>query len=391
MYRKTLSALIFAAVLLYCFPALGHEDKYGQPGPDKQQMETHGHLADSGQEDTDTQDKGKKQQIIKHGHLPTFGPADSPHYHVLDLNSFDRVADIARLPTDLPPPIERNVLATVKVTLHAKEVIAEIAPDITYHYWTYNKKIPGPFIRVRQNDTVELTIINDITSSHSHSIDLHAVNGPGGGAQLTQGKPGETKAFRFKALNPGLYVYHCATPNVPMHITNGLFGLILVEPPGGLSQVAREFYIVQSEIYTKGKIGMPGFQEFDADKMLHENPEYILFNGRVKALVDHPLTAYVGETVRLYVGNAGVSKISSFHVIGEIFDRVYPEASTPVKENVQTTIIPAGGATIVEFTLNVPGTYVLVDHALTRIEKGAWGLLNVEGEAAPAIYSNIEN
>ena len=383
--------IIFATVLLCYFPALGLEEKHSQHGDGKQQMEPHGHLSDSGQKDTETQDADKKQQMIKHGHLPTFGPADSPHFHILDLSSFDRVADIARLPTDLPPPIERNVSTTVKVSLHAKEVIAEIAPDITYHYWTYNEKIPGPFIRVRQNDNVELTIINDITSSHTHSIDLHAVNGPGGGAQLTQTKPGKTNAFRFKALNPGLYVYHCATPNVPMHITNGLFGLILVEPPGGLSQVAREFYIVQSEIYTKGKIGMPGFQEFDADKMLHESPEYILFNGRVKALVDHPLTAHVGETVRLYVGNAGVSAISSFHVVGEIFDRVYPEASTPAKENVQTTIIPAGGATIVEFTLNVPGTYVLVDHALTRIEKGAWGLLNVEGEVAPAIYSNINN
>jgi len=253
MYRKTLSAIFFTAVLLCFFPALGQEKKHSQHGSVKQQMETHGHLSDSGQKVTDTQDEAKKQQIIKHGHLPTFGPAASPHYHVLDLSSFDWVADIARLPTDLPPPIARSDSTTVKVTLHAKEVIAEIAPDITYHYWTYNEKIPGPFIRVRQNDTVELTIINDITSSHTHSIDLHAVNGPGGGAQLTQAKPGETKAFRFKALNPGLYVYHCATPNVPMHITNGLFGLILVEPPGGLSQVAREFYIVQSEIYTKGK------------------------------------------------------------------------------------------------------------------------------------------
>lgn len=391
MYGRTLSILVFTAVLLCYFPASGHEDAHDKHGGSQQAATNHGHIPDSGHDRTVIHDEEQKKPLIKHGHLPTFGPADSPHFHILDLSSFDKIADIAKLPDDLPPPLEKNAPTTVKISLHAKEVIAEIAPGITYHYWTYNEKIPGPFIRVRQGDTVEIEYTNDITSSHTHSIDLHAVNGPGGGAPLTQAQAGETRTFRFKALNPGLYIYHCATPNVPMHITNGLFGLILVEPPGGLERVDKEFYIVQSEIYTKGKTGMPGFQEFDADKMLNESPEYILFNGRVKALVDHPLAASTGETVRLYIGNAGVSSISSFHVVGEIFDRVYPEASTPVKENVQTTLIPAGGATIVEFKLNQPGTYVLVDHALTRIEKGAWGLLNVEGDAEPGIYSAISN
>jgi nitrite reductase (NO-forming) len=203
-------------------------------------------------------------------------------------------------------------------------------------------------------------------------------------------KPGETKAFSFKARHPGLYLYHCGTPNVPMHIAHGLYGLILVEPEAGLPEVDREFYVVQGELYTKGAIGETGFQEFDAAKMLGENPEYILFNGRVKALADHPLKAEAGERVRIFIGNAGVSAVSSFHLVGEIFDRVYHEAAAAAAESVQTTLVPAGGAAIVEFTVDVPGSYVLVDHALARIDRGAWGLLEVSGSDRPDIIAPVK-
>ncbi|NOQ36296.1 MAG: hypothetical protein GQ569_10430, partial [Methylococcaceae bacterium] len=235
-------------------------------------------------------------------------------------------------------------------------------------------------------------LYNEKNSSHEHSIDLHAVTGPGGGATLTGVKAGETKSMQFKALNAGLFVYHCAAGNAPTHIANGMYGMILVEPKEGLSPVDKEFYLMQGEIYTKGLLGERGFQAFDGLKMIEERPEYIVFNGRVFSLVDNGgIKANVGDNIRLFVGNAGVSKISSFHLIGEIFDKVYPEASmgTPLI-NVQTTLIPAGGATIAELKLNVPGDYVFVDHALARIDRGAWGLLSVSGEKDPAIFSALE-
>ena len=309
-----------------------------------------------------------------------------------DLTKFSNVEDIAKNPAELPPPINRDYAETVKISLVANEVVSEIAPNATFMFWTFNETVPGPFLRVREGDTIELTLSNDKSSIMTHSIDLHAVTGPGGGATLTQVNPGETKTFKFKALNPGLYVYHCATPIVSEHMANGMYGMILVEPKEGLPKVDKEFYVMQGEFYTEGEYGEEGFQKFDKQKMLDEHPEYILLNGRVGALdKDNILKADVGDKIRLYVGNGGVSLISSFHVIGEIFDKVYPEASLSSKlENVQTTIIPAGGAGIVEFELEVPGKYILVDHALSRLNKGAWGLLQVEGHENEEIYSGIE-
>lgn len=341
---------------------------------------------DGGEDQAEEHDHDDGEEMM-HGFLETFGPGIAPHYHALDYTEFENVADISRNPAEVPPPLQRNFSTTVTINLEAKEVISEIAPGITYHYWTFGGKIPGPFLRVRQGDTVELTLSNHLTNSHNHSIDLHAVTGPGGGSVLTNVIPGESKTLRFKALKPGLFIYHCATHNVPLHMTNGLYGMILVEPEEGFPEVDKEFYVMQGELYTEGAIGEVGFQAFNAQKMLDEDPEYVVFNGRVNSLVDNPLTASVGDNVRLYVGNAGVSLISSFHVIGEIFDTVYPEASTPVKNNVQTTLIPAGGATIAEFEIDYPGTYILVDHSLARLDRGAWGLLTATGTANPEIYS----
>jgi nitrite reductase (NO-forming) len=222
-----------------------------------------------------------------------------------------------------------------------------------------------------------------------HSIDLHAVTGPGGGAAVMQVPPDQEKAFTFQALNPGLYVYHCATPMVAHHIANGMYGLILVEPEGGLSPVDREFYVMQGEIYTQEPFGQQGHQEFDVEKLLNEMPEYFVFNGAVGALTEEqPLHAEVGETVRIYFGVGGPNFISSFHVIGEVFDRVYEQASLTVSPltDVQTTLVPAGGATVVEFDLEVPGRYILVDHALSRLERGLVGFLLVTGEENPAVF-----
>jgi nitrite reductase (NO-forming) len=243
---------------------------------------------------------------------------------------------------------------------------------------------------VRTGDTVRIRLSNARSSLNMHSIDLHAVTGPGGGAAVTQIMPGEEGAFEWKALNPGLYVYHCATPHVPVHIANGMYGLILVEPEGGLPRVDREYYVMQGEFYTRGRTMAPGLQAFDPEKTRDERPEYVVFNGRMGALLDAgALTAKTGETVRLFVGNGGPNLIASFHVIGEIFDRVYPEAAVggEMKRNVQTTLIPAGGAAIVEMKLEVPGRFLVVDHSISRaMDKGALGAIVVTGDARPDLF-----
>jgi nitrite reductase (NO-forming) len=245
--------------------------------------------------------------------------------------------------------------------------------------------------RVRVGDTVEVTLSNDPSSIHPHNIDLHAVTGTGGGAELSMVQPGETKSFRWKTLNPGLYEYHCATSNVSTHNAHGQYGLILVEPEGGLPPVDKEFYVMQGELYTMGGIGKKGLLAFDSYALLRGDPTYVTFNGRIESVPR--MKAKIGDRVRMYVGNGGVNLISSFHVIGEIFDTVYPEGAlgdgSAVLKNVQTTVVPAGGSSIVEFTLDVPGKFILVDHALARLNKGAWAVLEVEGDPNPAIYSPL--
>ena len=295
-------------------------------------------------------------------------------------------------PPTVPAPVGDRAAKKVIVHLEATEEEGELADGVTYKFWTFNSTVPGTFIRIRVGDEVELHLKNASNSVMPHNIDLHAVNGPGGGAEATNVAPGKTAIFNFKALNPGLYVYHCAAAPVPMHIANGMYGLILVEPAGGLPKVDREYYIMQSEFYTKGKTDEKGLQDFDQDKGVDENPTYVVFNGKKNALMgDKMLEAKVGETVRLYVGNAGPNLASSFHVIGEIFDRVYFEGGSKINENVQTTLIPAGGAVIVEFKVEEPGEYVLVDHSIFRaFNKGAIGKLKVTGEKNPQVYNKVQ-
>ena len=330
--------------------------------------------------------------------MRTYGMGDGPTLPLGNMLSFlgkfdefERVEDIARDPNDVPPAITRTEPSHVTLELTAKEVIAEMAPGVFVNYWTYNGTVPGPMFRVREGDTVTLTLHNDATSIHYHNIDLHAVTGPGGGATVSMVAPGESATFTFKALNPGLFVYHCATPNVANHMTHGMYGLILVEPEEGMTAVDREFYVMQGEYYASGGMGRKGLQLFDAQAMLDGNPTYITFNGKMNGLGEN-MQATTGETVRIYFGNGGVNLVSSFHLIGEIFDRVYPEASLTSAPNtdIQTTIVPAGGATVTEFALEVPGSYVLVDHALARTDKGAWGKLFVTGEKNPAIFDGVE-
>ncbi len=298
-------------------------------------------------------------------------------------------AEITGAP-NVPAPIGDRGPKKLIVSLECTEIEGPLADSATYKFWTFNNIVPGSFIRVREGDDIELRLKNASNSVMPHNIDLHAVNGPGGGAEGSFAAPGKEAIFSFKALNPGLYVYHCAAPPVPMHIANGMYGLILVEPAGGLKKVDHEYYIMQGEFYTKNKTGTPGLQEFDNDKGNTEIPDYVLFNGRKGSMLGaNMLEAKVGETIRLFVGNGGPNLVSSFHVIGEIFDNVYQEGGTAVTHNIQTTLIPAGGSAIVEFKVDVPGEYNIVDHSIFRaFNKGAIGKIKVTGEENPKVYKH---
>ncbi len=292
-------------------------------------------------------------------------------------------------PPHVPTPVGKRMAKKLIVDLEIQEREGEMTSGVKYIYWTFGGTVPGSFIRTRVGDEVEFHLKNHPDNKLPHNIDLHAVNGPGGGAESSFVAPGHEKVFSFKVLNPGLYVYHCATAPVGMHIANGMYGLILVEPEGGLPPVDKEYYVMQGDFYTEGNFGDRGLQAFDMQKAINENPDYVVFNGHVGAMTgDNAITAKVGETVRLFVGNGGPNLVSSFHVIGEIFDRVHIEGGEAVSENIQTTLIPAGGAAIVEFKVDVPGTFILVDHSIFRaFNKGALAMLKVEGEEDKTIYS----
>lgn len=293
---------------------------------------------------------------------------------------------------NVPPPVNRDYPAKIIVDMEVRELDLEISEGVTYTFWTFGGSVPGSFIRVRQGDTVEFHLKNHPDSKMPHNIDLHAVTGPGGGATSSFTAPGHESVFSFKALNQGLFVYHCATAPVGMHIANGMYGLILVEPPEGLPPVDKEFYVMQGEFYTVGKYREKGHQPFDMQKAIDENATYVLFNGSEGALIgDKAIRVSVGDTVRLFVGNGGPNLVSSFHVIGEIFDKVYTEGGTRYQENVQTTLVPAGGSAVTEFRVEVPGTLIIVDHSIFRaFNKGALGMIKVDGEDNLAVYSGKE-
>jgi nitrite reductase (NO-forming) len=289
---------------------------------------------------------------------------------------------------NVPARITRDYATRVIVDLEVVEKPMRLADGVEYTMWTFGGSVPGSFIRVREGDQVEFHLKNHPSSTVPHNIDLHAVTGPGGGAEASVAIPGHESTFVFTALNPGLYVYHCAFAPASLHVANGMYGLILVEPKEGMPAVDREYYVMQSEFYTEGANGAAGLQPFSLAKAIAEQPDYVVFNGAVGSLTgDHALRVRTGETVRLFVGNGGPNLTSSFHVIGEVFDNVYGEGGTLAQHNVQTTSIPAGGSAIVEFRAETPGKLVLVDHALFRaFSKGTVGLMQVEGEQQASAF-----
>jgi nitrite reductase (NO-forming) len=295
-------------------------------------------------------------------------------------------------PPNVPPPITRKTPAKVIVELEVIEKEMPISEGVMYTFWTFGGTVPGSFIRIRQGDTVEFHLKNNPNNKMPHNIDLHGVTGPGGGAASSFTAPGHESQFSFKALNQGVYVYHCATAPVGMHVGNGMYGLILIEPPEGLAPVDHEYYVMQGDFYTTGKYREKGHQPFDMEKAIDEKPTYVVFNGAEGALTgDKALAAKTNQTVRMFVGNGGPNLVSSFHVIGEIFDTVRQEGGTVEQHNVQTTLVPAGGAAMVEFHTEVPGSYVLVDHSIFRaFNKGALAILKVDGPEDKLVYSGKE-
>ena len=317
------------------------------------------------------------------------GTASAPTESAKNTPTQTKGPSIVHPPNDLPKSIGKRSPQHVRVDLEAVELEGQLADGTTYTYMTFNKVVPGPLLRVRVDDTVEIHLKNLADNQLTHSIDLHAVTGPGGGSVLTPTPPGQEKVFTFKAIKPGLFVYHCATAMVAEHITSGMYGLIAVEPAAGLPPVDREFYVMQGELYSERPFGEYGLQRLDRKKLVAETPDYLVFNGAVAALTkEHPLKAKVGETIRIFFGVGGPNLIASFHVIGEHLDRLYDLASltSPPLTTVQTALVPPGGAALVEMKLEVPGRYLLVDHALSRMEKGLLGFLEVEGPAHHELF-----
>jgi nitrite reductase (NO-forming) len=290
---------------------------------------------------------------------------------------------------------------THEVYFTIKEGVAEILPGTTIDVWTFDGAVPGPMVRAQVGDSVDFFLTNPPDSEMPHNVDFHAVTGPGGGSARLDTAPGATSELRVKLQKPGVYLYHCAFPHVPTHMSHGMYGLIVVEPEGGLPQIDHEYYLMQSEFYTVRGGGESVTQLDDAGHLdyslthgLLEEPTFVVFNGRPDSINgDRALGMFegdsiaTGDSVRLFVGNAGPNLSSSFHNIGEIFDTVYVEGSFGLtNHDVQTTLIPSGGAAAVEFTTEVPGDFLLVDHAIFRTDKGAAGTVHVRGPENPDVF-----
>ncbi len=302
------------------------------------------------------------------------------------------VKRVAANPAAIPSPIRRSRTMHHDLTLTAREVLAEIEPGVRFLYMTFDGQVPGPLLRIRVGDTVRLTLRNPHGNTLLHTVDLHAVYGPGGGMEALLAAPGQEKSLFFKALYPGSFVYHCAVPDLDFHIASGMYGMILVEPEEGLPPVTREFYLGQHETYVAAAAGPQGFHAFDFDALLREDPTYVLLNGQKQALTPDgygALAANVGETVRIFFVNGGPNLTSSFHPIGNVWTKLWVNGTfrTAPDAYMQTCAVPPGSTLVADLALPVPGQVKLVDHALTRVvRKGMLGVIDVAGPAQPQIF-----
>lgn len=318
----------------------------------------------------------------------------------IDISGIPKEEAILTTAPNVPPQITRDHPVVLQVPLTTNTKVNQLTSQYKYEQWNFNGTVPGPFIRARVGDVVELSLTNHDETGNPHNIDCHAFLGPGASSALTTAEEGQTKTARFRLMSPGLFMYHCAAAPVPVHIANGMYGLMYVQAAeDGLPPVDHEYYVMQSEFYHEppdvGDDGRPSTQvEFSYPNALREEPNVVVFNGHEAALTrDRPLKARVGETVRIFFGNAGPNLTSSFHVIGSNFRKLYRDGDvvSPPGQFVQTANVPPGSATVVDMKMLVPGTYTLVDHAIFRLDKGAVGYLNVTGKPRPDIYHSTES
>jgi nitrite reductase (NO-forming) len=293
------------------------------------------------------------------------------------------VVDFAVTRTATSPAFDARVAPATNATVRTFRIpvthdTIEIAEGVRYEGWTFGGTVPGPVIRVRQGDRVRVVLIN--ASPMGHSIDFHAARIPMNVAFRTI-NPGDSLVFEFEARDPGAYMVHCGTPPVLMHIMQGMYLPIIVDPQGGWpGDVDREFIIVQSEFYTGEAHG--GHAPMDWQRAADARASYVVFNGRAGQYAAHPLQVAEGDRVRFFVVNAGPSLRSDFHVVGAIFDRVYLDGNTarPL-ERVQTVTVPAGGGAVFETVFergrSGEGMYAFVTHAFADASKGAVGLIQV--------------
>jgi len=310
---------------------------------------------------------------------------------------------VAADPTDVPDPIDRDEPREIDVTLETKEVTAEIEPGVTFDYMTFDGRIPGPMIRARVGDTVNVTVENGEGNDLPHNVDLHSVYGTGGGAEATLAAPGEGNAMSFSPQYPGAFIYHCAVPNVDMHISAGMFGMILVEPEDGLPEVDRELYFGQHELYTDTDTGQEGHHSFDVTSMGNEDPTYVLLNGEKYAWAaanEGPIEVDQGDRVRVFMVDGGPNVSSNFHPIGNVWSRAYRDGGLPADgdveayadKNIQTMNVPPGSCMIGEMETPVPERIKLVDHALSRVvRKGMLAEIDVIGEEDESVFDPDAN
>ncbi|GAB3663585.1 copper-containing nitrite reductase [Halopiger thermotolerans] len=302
---------------------------------------------------------------------------------------------IARDPTDIPAPVDWTEPREHDVRIRTKDVTAEIEPGVTFDFMTFEGQVPGPMVRVRKGDRVNLRFeVPEETNMAAHNLDFHAVYGPGGGAEATTLAPGDDAAeISFTAEYAGAFVYHCAVAgDMDHHISAGMFGSILVEPEEGLPEVDREYYLGQHELYTDGDVGEEGHHTFDFDAMMAEEPTYVVFNGQAYGFTADgvgPMRAETGETARVYFANGGPNLLSSLHPIGNVWRDYYRDGDllSEPDRNVETAPVAPGTTTVGEMEFPVPGPVKIVDHALTRAgRRGALAVIDVTGEENPEIY-----
>ena len=274
-----------------------------------------------------------------------------------------------------PQPPRRGL---VKVRFEVRQTRLAVAPGVVYEAWTFDGRVPGPFLRVTVGDTMDFTLVNH--GMMPHSIDFHA-------AQIAPSRvytnvmPGDSIEFRWSPQVPGAFLYHCGTAPVAMHIANGMYGALIVDPAEPLPP-AREFVFVQGEWYTMPAVDTKGALQLDWNKLLSGAPDYVTFNGIAAQYADHPIRVQAGELLRFYVVDAGPNRISAFHVVGAIFSKVYPDAvPSHAWEGVQTATVPPGGGMIFETRLAEPGTYPFVTHAFADATNGAVGMFEARQPA----------